>query len=63
MKEFIVRIKALAGRVNMKQEKDNSVYNIGDYLFDADRAMLTYTPTDEIEQLPNREAEVLTRFC
>ena len=63
MKELIVRIKALTGRVNMKQEKDNSVYNIGDYLFDADRFMLKYTPTDEIEQLPNREAEVLTRFC
>ena len=63
MKELIVRIKALTGRANMKQEKDSSVYNIGDYQFDTDRAMLTYTPTDEIEQLPNREAEVLTRFC
>ena len=63
MKELIVRIKALTGRANMKQEKDNSVYYIGDYQFDADRFMLKYTPTDEIEQLPNREAEVLTRFC
>ena len=63
MKELIVRIKALTGRANMKQEKDSSVYNIGDYQFDTDRAMLTYTPTDEIEQIPNREAEVLTRFC
>lgn len=63
MKELIVRIKALTGRANMKREKDNSVYNIGDYQFDVDRAMLRYIPTDEIEQLPNREAEVLTRFC
>lgn len=63
MKELIVRIKALTGRVHMKQEKDNSVYNIGDYRFDADRMMLKYTPTDEIDQLPNREAEVLARFC
>ena len=63
MKELIVRIKALTGRAVMKRENDDSVYHIGDYQFDADTSMLKYTPTEEIEQLPNREAEVLTQFC
>ena len=91
MKELIVRIKALTGRISSKEEseafifnigdyrfdadkcvllyissKEESeafIFNIGDYRFDADKCVLLYIPTGEVEQLPNREAEVLRRFC
>ena len=63
MKELIVRIKALTGRVSSKEESESSIFNIGDYRFDADKCVLLYIPTGETEQLPNREAEVLRRFC
>ena len=63
MKELIVRIKALTGRVSSKEESESSIFNIGDYRFDADKCVLLYIPTGETEQLPHREAEVLRRFC
>ena len=63
MKELIVRIKALSGRVSSKEESEAFIFNIGDYRFDADKCVLLYIPTGEVEQLPNRETEVLRRFC
>ena len=63
MKELIVRIKALTGRISSKEESEQHIFNIGDYEFDADKGILLYMPTGETEQLPNRETEVLKRFC
>lgn len=63
MKELVIRIKALTGRFSSKVESQLNIYRIGDYKFDVNNGILIYIPTDEAEQLPNREAEVLRRFC
>lgn len=63
MKELIIRIKALAGRISKIEKSESNTFNIGDYMFDAEKGILLYIPTGETCQLPNRESEVLKRFC
>lgn len=58
--ELIVRVKALAGRLQM-QESAETVYRIGRYEFIPASKVLR---TDTLETiLPAREAEVLLRLC
>ncbi len=63
IKELIVRIKALVDRISVEDTPQETIFQIGDYEFDAVRGILRYLPTGGEEQLPNREAEVLGRFC
>ncbi len=64
MKELIVRIKALTGNLSAKGKAEVDLsFTLGDYQFDAGRGVLLHIPTGETEQLPNREAEILRRFC
>ena len=58
--ELIVRIKALAGRLQM-QETTETVYNIGNYEFMPATKILRMNQHETI--LPARESEVLLRLC
>ena len=58
--ELIVRIRALAGRVQM-QESSETVYQIGRYEFFPSTKVLKADQCEII--LPAREAEVLLRLC
>ena len=58
--ELIVRIKALAGRLQM-QETTETVYNIGNYEFMPATKILRINQHETI--LPARESEVLLRLC
>ena len=58
--ELIVRIKALAGRVQI-QENSETVYKIGRYEFFPTTKLLKVDQCEII--LPAREAEVLLRLC
>lgn len=62
MQELIVRIKALLGRMQLKEEVVNSsVFKIGDYTFNSTTQILTYA--DRQEELSHRESEILKRLC
>ena len=58
--ELIVRIKALAGRLQM-QETNETVYSIGNYEFMPATKILRINQHETI--LPARESEVLLRLC
>lgn len=58
--ELIVRIKALAGRLQM-QETTETVYSIGNYEFMPATKILRINQHETI--LPARESEVLLRLC
>ena len=58
--ELIVRVKALAGRVQI-QETSETVYQIGRYEFYPATKVLKVDQCEII--LPAREAEVLLRLC
>lgn len=63
MKELTIRIMSLLGRVRPASRPIQSEYAIGNYLFCPARRTLTYRPTDELVELPNRESEILERLC
>lgn len=61
MQELIVRIKALVGRIQISnEEKNRSVFNIGNYTFNATSQVLTFN-TEDI--LSHRESEILKYLC
>jgi len=62
MQELIVRIKALAGRIQIKADKENvSNFNIGNYTFNSVTQMLYFADTSQ--ELSHRESEILKRLC
>lgn len=61
MQELIVRIKALVGRVQQSQETNNSLFQIGQYTFNATSQLLIYDQCSE--ELSHREAEILKKLC
>lgn len=65
MKELVVRITALVGRLGQVPQKNDSLteYTVGSYLFSPARRLLTYLPDGEQTELPNRENEILRRLC
>lgn len=66
MKELVVRIMALLGRIgmnNVQGKGSSSEYTVGQYLFVPARRLLTYLPDGEKTELPNRESEILERLC
>lgn len=63
MKELIVRIKALTRQLSQKKNNEKLLFHLGDYQFNAEDGSLLHIPTGENKRLPNREVEVLKRFC
>lgn len=65
MKELVVRIMSLLGRIGHASQNDDPVteYTIGHYLFSPAKRLLTYMPDGEQTELPNRENEILKRLC
>ncbi len=64
MKELVVRVMALLGRIGTEGESGaGTEYTIGKYLFVPERRLLTYLPDGKSEELPNRESEILERLC
>ena len=61
MKELMVRIQALLGRLAPAPQQ--AEWLIGDYRFVPGKRTLTYLPTGENHELPNRESEILARLC
>ena len=60
MKELIIRVKALADRVVLK-EPEKQLYVIGDYHFDPISQLLTYV--GKKVELSHMENEILKRLC
>ena len=63
MKELMVRIQALLGRLAPAPSPQQAEWLIGDYRFVPGKRTLTYLPTDESHELPHRESEILARLC
>ena len=63
MKELMVRITALLGRITPTCVPQKEKIQIGNYRFDPGKRTLTYLPTGECHELPNRESEILQRLC
>ena len=63
MKELMVRIQALLGRITPTSAPQKEKTQIGHYQFDPGKRTLTYLPTGESHELPNRESEILERLC
>ena len=63
MKELMVRIQALTGRLSAPSAPQKGKARIGHYQFDPGKRTLTYLPTGESHELPNRESEILERLC
>lgn len=63
MKELMVRITALLGRITPTCVPQKEKIQIGNYRFDPGKRTLTYLPTGESHELPNRESEILERLC
>ena len=64
MQELMVRIKALVGRATRQSDTTATpatVFEIGDYLFDATTQRLAYA--GEETELSHRESEILRRLC
>lgn len=61
MQELIVRIKALVNRAYVLEEKKESAFNIGNYLFDSVSQKLIFAGTEQ--ELSHRESEILKRLC
>lgn len=57
MEELIVRIHALLNRKTLKSGVGEQ--EIGEYLFDCQKQVLTHTPTKQEERLTHREAQLL----
>ena len=63
MKELMVRIQALLGRLTPAPVPQQAEWLIGDYRFVPGKRTLTYLPTGESHELPHRESEILARLC
>ena len=63
MKELMVRIQALLGRLTTAPASQQTEWLIGDYRFVPGKRTLTYLPTGESHELPHRESEILARLC
>ena len=62
MQELIIRIKALAGRIQIESDKKSStLFTIGSYSFNSQSQTLTYNGEEEV--LSHRESEVLKYLC
>ncbi len=62
MQELIVRIKALVGRAQLTNPKEETTeFSIGIYRFNSVTQILSYLDTKE--ELSHRESELLKRFC
>lgn len=63
MRELIVRLQALLGKLPPAAAPCADEWRIGDYRFVPARHTLTYLPTGESHRLPHREGEILARLC
>lgn len=63
MRELIVRIQALLGRLAQTPAPQKAEWLIGNYRFVPGKRTLTYLPTGESHELPQRESEILARLC
>lgn len=64
MQELIVRIKSLVGRIQIeKEERDNSIFILGRYTFNALVQTLQYENDKYSEILSHRESEILRYLC
>lgn len=61
MEELLFRIEAIIRRVKGKKAKDVSEYQIGSYIFDTQKQMLTLG--DQQTRLTTKECELLTLLC
>lgn len=61
MEEMTFRIDAILRRVRGKKTKDNSVYHIGQFVFDTQKQILSIG--DEQRKLTTKESELLGLLC
>lgn len=62
MQELIIRIKALAGRIQIESDKKNTtIFSIGSYTFNSQSQVLAIG--DQVEVLSHRESEILKYLC
>lgn len=61
MEEVVYRIEAILRRVQGKKAKEGATRQIGGFIFDTQKQLLTYG--DESEKLTTKEAELLTLLC
>lgn len=62
MQELIIRIKALAGRIQIESDKKNTtIFSIGSYAFNSQSQVLAIRDQEEV--LSHRESEILKYLC
>ena len=61
MEELVLRIEAILRRVRGKKNKESSVYNIGRFVFDTQKQLLTIG--DKQTKLTTKENELLALLC
>ena len=64
--ELVVRMKTLlerSGKRILDPEKGQESYNIGEYQFTPESAMLIHKPSGESATIPRREADILQLLC
>lgn len=61
MEELVVRIEAILRRVNGKKSKESTLYNIGRFVFDTQKQLLTID--DKQTKLTTKENELLALLC
>ena len=61
MEVLVMRIKTILRRVNGKKIKENSLYKIGRFQFNAQKQLLTID--DKQQKLTTRESELLNLLC
>jgi DNA-binding response OmpR family regulator len=61
MEELLLRIEAILRRINGKKNKDVIVYNIGKYVFDSQKQVLTIG--NESTKLTTKESDLLVHLC
>ena len=61
MEELLLRIEAIMRRINGKKTKDITVYNIGKYVFDTQKQVLS--GGEEAIKLTTKESDLLANLC
>ncbi len=61
MEELVFRMEAILRRVNGKKSKESTVYNIGNFVFDTQKQLLTLG--DKATKLTTKENELLGLLC
>jgi len=61
MEELLLRIEAIMRRINGKKNKDIPFFNIGKYLFDTQKQILS--DGKEVTKLTTKESDLLANLC